>query len=99
MSNPQSSKFSTEYRKIHERTLAHYREERQTLLEATAGKASSAILDFVESVRSNVTNVPIDSAHNLRHLSRVINPIKSLFEKYICRVRTAHQPLKAPEGR
>ncbi len=24
---------------------------------------------------------------------------KSLFEKYICRVRTAHQPLKAPEGR
>ena len=23
---------------------------------------------------------------------------KSLFEKYICRVRTAHQPLKAPEG-
>ena len=25
--------------------------------------------------------------------------LKSLFEKYICRVRTAHQPLKAPEGR
>ena len=24
---------------------------------------------------------------------------KSLFEKYICRVRTAHQPLKAPGGR
>ena len=24
--------------------------------------------------------------------------IKSLFEKYICRVCTAHQPLKAPEG-
>ena len=25
--------------------------------------------------------------------------IKSPFEKYICRVRTAHQPLIAPEGR
>ena len=24
--------------------------------------------------------------------------LDSLFEKYICRVRTAHQPLKAPEG-
>ena len=24
---------------------------------------------------------------------------KSLFEKYICRVRTAHQPLAAPAGR
>ena len=24
---------------------------------------------------------------------------KNLFEKYICRVRTAHQPLKAPAGR
>ena len=23
---------------------------------------------------------------------------KCLFEKYICRVRSAHQPLKAPEG-
>ena len=74
MSNPQSNKFSDEYRKIHERTLAHYREERQTLLEATAGKASSAILDFVESVRSNVTNVPIDSAHDLHHLARYQPP-------------------------
>ncbi len=74
MSNPQSNRFSTEYRKIHERTLAHYREERQTLLEATAGKASSAILDFVESVRSNVTNAPIDSAHDLLHLSRYQPP-------------------------
>ena len=25
--------------------------------------------------------------------------VKNLFEKYIRRVRTAHQPLKAPEGR
>ena len=24
--------------------------------------------------------------------------VKSLFEKYICRVSTAHQPLKAPAG-
>ncbi len=24
--------------------------------------------------------------------------LKNLFEKYSCRVRTAHQPLKAPEG-
>ena len=74
MSNPQFNKFSDEYRKIHERTLAHYREERQTLLEATAGKASSAILEFVERVRSNVTSAPIENVHDLRHLARYQPP-------------------------
>ena len=38
VSNPRSNKFSTEYRKIYERTLAHYREERRALLEATASQ-------------------------------------------------------------
>ena len=78
VSNPQSNKFSTEYRKIHERTLAHYREEHRALLEATVSKASSAISEIVESVRSNVANVPIDNVHDLLHLSRVINPLKDL---------------------
>ena len=78
VSNPRSNKFSTEYRKIHERTLAHYREERHALLEATFSKASSAISEIVESVRSNVTNLPIDNVHDLLHLSRVINPLKDL---------------------
>ena len=38
---------------------------------------------------------------NSRHLCTVILEkwYKNLFEKYIRRVRTAHQPLKAPEGR
>ena len=99
VSNPQSNKFSDEYRKIYERTLAHYREERQTLLEATAGKASSAISEIVERVRSNVTSAHIENVHDLLHLSRIINPLKSQFEKYICRVGTAHRLLIAPEGR
>ena len=30
--------------------------------------------------------------------SELMETSESLFEKYICRVRTAHQPLKAPEG-
>ena len=81
VSNPRSNKFSTEYRKIYERTLAHYRDERRALLEATASKASSAISEIVESVRSNVTNVPIENAHDLLHLSRVINPLKDIVLK------------------
>ena len=81
VSNPRSNKFSTEYRKIYERTLAHYREERRALLEATASKASSAISQIVESVRSNVPNVPIENAHDLLHLSRVINPLKDIVLK------------------
>ena len=81
VSNPRSNKFSTEYRKIYERTLAHYREERRALLEATAVKASSAISEIVESVRSNVPNVPIENAHDLLHLSRVINPLKDIVLK------------------
>ena len=28
----------------------------------------------------------------------IIDRKESMFEKYICRVRTAHQPLRAPEG-
>ena len=31
-------------------------------------------------------------------MGRILFLSKSLFEKYICRVRTAHHPLKAPEG-
>ena len=81
VSNPRSNKFSTEYRKIYERTLAHYREERRALLEATASKASSAISQIVERVRSNVTNVPIENAHDLLHLSRAINPLKDIVLK------------------
>ena len=78
VSNPRSNKFSTEYRQIYERTLAHYREERRALLEATASKASSAISEIIESVRSNVANVPIENAHDLLHLSRVVNPLKDI---------------------
>ena len=81
VSNPRSNKFSTEYRKIYERTLAHYREERRALLEATASKASSAISQIVARVRSNVTNVPIENAHDLLHLSRAINPLKDIVLK------------------
>ena len=76
VSNPQSNKFSTEYRKIHERTLAHYHEERRAHLQAAAGKASSAISDLVERVRSNVANVPVESAHDLLAVARAINPLK-----------------------
>ena len=78
VSNPRSNQFSNEYRQLYERSLALYREERRALLEATAGKASSAISEIIESVRSNVTNLPIDNVHDLLHLSRVINPLKDL---------------------
>ena len=90
VSNPRSNKFSTQYRKIHERTLAHYHEERQALLEATVSKASSAISEIVESVRSNVTNLPIDNVHDLLHLSRVINPLKDLALKAIQEINHDH---------
>ncbi|MDE0041423.1 MAG: hypothetical protein OXT74_05270 [Candidatus Poribacteria bacterium] len=78
VSNPRSNKFSTDYRQIYERTLAHYREERRAILEATASKASSAISEIVESVRSKVADVPIENANDLLHLSRVINPLKDI---------------------
>ena len=90
VSNPRSNKFSTEYRKIYERTLAHYREERRALLEATASKASSAISQIVESVRSNATNVPIDNAHDLLHLSRAINPLKDIALKALQEIDHDH---------
>ena len=78
VSNPQSNQFSDEYRQLYERSLALYREERRALLEATAGKASSAISEIVETVRSKVANVPIESAHELLHLSRILNPLKDI---------------------
>ena len=81
VSNPRSNKYSTEYRQIYERTLAHYREERRALLEATASNASSAISEIIESVRSKVANVPIENANDLLHLSRVINPLKDIVLK------------------
>ena len=81
VSNPRSNKFSTEYRQIYERTLAHYREERRALLEATVSKASIAISEIVESVRSKIANVPIENANDLLHLSRVINPLKDIMLK------------------
>ena len=90
VSNPQSNKFSTEYRKIHERTIAHYREERRALLDATVSEASSAISKIVESVRSNVSNVPIENAHDLLHLSRAINPLKDIALKAIQEINHDH---------
>ena len=90
VSNPQSNKFSDDYRKIHERTIAYYREERLALLEATISEASSAISKIVEGVRPNVTNVPIESAHDLLHLSRAINPLKDLALKAIQDVNHDH---------
>ena len=90
VSNPQSNKFSDDYRKIHERTIAHYREERRALLDATLSKASSAISDIVESVRSNVSKVPIENAHDLLHLSRSINPLKDLALKAIQEINHDH---------
>ena len=70
VSNPRSNKFSDEWRQIYERTLAHYREERRAHLEAAAGKASSAISHLVERVRSNVANVPVESAGDLLAVAR-----------------------------
>ena len=78
---PGLTNFQPNTAKYTERTLAHYREERRALLEATANKASSAISEIVESVRSNVPNVPIENAHDLLHLSRVINPLKDIVLK------------------
>ena len=90
VSNPQSKKFSTRYRKIYERTIAHYREERRELLEATVSTASSAISAIVEAVRSNVGNVPVENAHDLLHLSRAINPLKDITHKTIQEINHEH---------
>ena len=98
VSNPRSNKFSTEYRKIYERTLAHYREERRALLEATASKASSAISQIVESVRSNVTNVPIDNAHDLLAVSRSIYPVKDIAHHEAAKLTDEHHRSISPSN-
>ena len=98
VSNPRSNKFSTEYRKIYERTLAHYREERRALLEATASKASSAISQIVESVRSNATNVPIDNAHDLLAVSRSIYPVKDIAHHEAAKLTDEHNRSISPSN-
>ena len=90
VSNPRSHKFSADWRETYERTLAHYREERCAQLEAAAGKASSAISELVERVRSNAANVPVDNAHDLLALARAINPLKCIALHEISNIN--HEP-------
>ena len=74
------------------------------ILEAHTGKLHD-FLEEIYHVRAFINLCEEDYQESIEDLNMVlkINPqnsiAKCLFEKYICKVRTAHQPLKAPEGR
>ena len=65
LSNPASKRYSKKWGEIYARTLTNFNEERRALLQATAGKASTAILELVEKVRRDARNISVESARDL----------------------------------
>lgn len=78
LSNPASTRSSKKWRDIYARTLANFNEERRTMLQATAGKASSAISELVEKVRSGICDISIENANDLLNVARAIYPVKDI---------------------
>ena len=74
-SNPLSKCSSKKWGEIYERTLAHIRALCRTRLQATPGKASSAISERVASVRSTIHSAHVTGARILLAVARSINPI------------------------
>ena len=78
LSNPNAKRCSDKWRDMYERTLAEFRDDRCKLLEASAGKASSAISELLEKVRSGIPDVAIETAHDLLAVARAIVPVKHI---------------------
>ena len=75
LSNPLSKRSPKKWGEIYARTLAHFSEVRRAWLQATPGKASSAISERAERVRSNHDSVTVNDTRNLIAVARFINPI------------------------
>ena len=75
LSNPLSKRFSKRGGQIYARTLANFSEVCLTRLQAAPGKASSAISELVEKVRSNLDGVTVNDTRVLLAVARSVNPI------------------------
>ena len=75
LSNPLSGCSSKKWGEIYERTLAHIRALCRTRLQATPGKASSAISVRVASVRSTIHSAHVTGARILLAVARSVSPI------------------------
>ena len=67
--------FLKKWGEIYERTLAHNRALCRTRLQATPRKASSAISELVENVRSHLDNFTLTGARSLLAIARSVNAI------------------------
>lgn len=77
LSNPNAKRCTAKWHELYERTLAEFRDIRDKLLEAAAGKASTTVLEVVEKVRASVPSTPVKSAHDLLAVARVINALRN----------------------
>ena len=75
LSNPLSRCSSKTWGEIYERTLAHIGALCRTRLQATPGKASSAISELVETVRSTIHSAHVTGARILLAVARSVSPI------------------------
>ena len=75
LSNPLSRCSSKKWGEICARTLADFSEVCRTRLKATPGKASSAISEQVEKIRSNLDNFTVNETWSLLAVARSLNPI------------------------
>ena len=98
LSNPGSTRFSKKWSDIFARTLANFNEERRALLQATAGKASTAILELVEKVRRSARDISIDNAHDLLAVSRSIYPVKDIAHHEAAKLTDEHHRSISPSN-
>ena len=75
LSIPLSRCSSKTWGKICARTLADFSEVCRTRLQAAPGKASSAISELVEKIRSNFDGVTVNETRGLLAVARSVNPI------------------------
>ena len=75
LSNPLSKRSPKKWGQIYERTLAHFGEVCRAWLQATYGKASSAISELVERVRPNLDSVTVTGTRKPLAIVRPINPV------------------------
>ena len=75
LSNPLSKCSSKKWGEICARTLADFSEVCRTRLQATSGKASSAIPELVEKIRSNFDGVIVNETRGLLAVAHSLNPI------------------------
>ena len=75
LSNPLSKCSSKKWGEICARTLADFSEVCRRRLQATPGKASSAISELVEKIRSNFDGVTVKETRGLLAIACSVNPI------------------------